>query len=216
MDINKVSFQHRISAFKRCFPWRSRNLTSIALFLETPYDPAITDPDERLKASLHYELDAVGFEYGDCKEVAIDGEVKYFEIQYTQVNGVQHIEFADNSRVYEFGYIIPGQAKVTKRYEFGPTKQWVGIHGTEHNSGIVKLGIITMDPTCTPINGVKKPDPTPPEPEPQPEPVTPVTEPEVKEEEGGNNMVMILAICLSIVAVIIIVLIFLCIRKRRK
>ena len=57
---------------------------------------------------------------------------------------------------------------MTKRYEFGPTKQWVGIHGIEHNNGIVKLGIITMDPTCTPIGGVKKPDPVVPDPEPQP------------------------------------------------
>ena len=88
MNIDKMSFQHRVSAFKRCFPWRSRDLTSLALYLETPYDPAIVDKDEIKKASLHYELDAVGFEYGDCKEEKIDGEIKWFEIQYTQVNGV--------------------------------------------------------------------------------------------------------------------------------
>ena len=75
MDINKVSFQHRISAFKRCFPWRSRDLTSLALYLEVPYDTTITDPDEKEKASMHYELDALGFEYGDCKEEKIDGEI---------------------------------------------------------------------------------------------------------------------------------------------
>ena len=50
-------------------------MTSLALYLETPYDPAITDPAEITKASMHYELDALGFEYGDCKEEKIDGEI---------------------------------------------------------------------------------------------------------------------------------------------
>ena len=48
---------------------------------------------------------------------------------------------------------------MTKRYEFFATKKWVGIHGVEDNNGIVKLGIITMDPTCQPIGGVRAPEP---------------------------------------------------------
>ena len=88
VNIDKMSFEHRISGFKRCFPWRDNKLTSLALFLETPYDQTIYDPDEIKVASKHYELDAIGFEYGDCKEEKIDGDVLWFEIQYTQVNGV--------------------------------------------------------------------------------------------------------------------------------
>ena len=33
-----ISFEHRITDFKRCFPFRSNELNSLALYLETPVD----------------------------------------------------------------------------------------------------------------------------------------------------------------------------------
>ena len=55
--------------------------------------------------------------------------------------------------MWSFGYEIDGQAKGTERYEFGEASKWIGIHGKENSNGILALGIITMDPTCTPIDG---------------------------------------------------------------
>ncbi len=64
---------------------------------------------------------------------------------------MQKVSFEDEARTWSFGYEIDGQAKVTKRYEFGPDKRWVGLHGVESVDGIEKLGIITFDPTCQPL-----------------------------------------------------------------
>ena len=98
-------------------------------------------------------LRKVGFEYGDCNTEKISGEIKWFEIQYTQIYGVQKVAFEDEARTWSFGYEIEGQAKVTKRYQFGDDKKWIGIRGVESVDGIEKLGIITFDPTCKPLNG---------------------------------------------------------------
>ena len=99
------------------------------------------------------DLSKIGFEYGRCKRETITGDISWFELEYTQVNGVQRIRFQDELRTYDLGYVIEGQAKVTKRYEFDDTKRWVGIHGLESAEGIEKLGIITLDSTCMPIGG---------------------------------------------------------------
>ena len=116
-------------------------------------------------------LTKLGYEFGNCKEERIRGDINWYEIQYTEANGVQKVTFADDARVWTFGYEIDGQNKITKRYEFGPDKRWVGIHGVESANGIEKLGIITMNPTCVPIGGtllIKDPSKE--------------TEPEVEEE----------------------------------
>lgn len=104
-------------------------------------------------------LQKVGFEYGSCTKETITGKISWFEIQYTQIQGVQKVAFEDEARTWSFGYEIEGQAKVTKRYEFGDDKQWIGIHGVESSRGIEKLGIITFDPTCQPLNGELQKDP---------------------------------------------------------
>ena len=80
--------------------------------------------------------------------------MSWLELQYTQIGGVQKFSFADEAQTWSFGYEIEGQAKVTKLYEFNETSKWVGVHGIESSSGIERIGIITMDPTCTPIDGV--------------------------------------------------------------
>lgn len=72
---------------------------------------------------------------------------------------MQKFTFADEATTWSFGYEIEGQAKVTKLYEFSDTLKWIGIHGLESPAGIEKIGIITMDPTCTPLNGVLQPKP---------------------------------------------------------
>ena len=38
-------------------------------------------------------MQKLGFEYGDCKKLTVTGEIAWFEIQYTQVNGVQKVSF---------------------------------------------------------------------------------------------------------------------------
>ena len=68
---------------------------------------------------------------------------------------MQKVSFGDgDGKVWAFGYEISGQAKATKRYEFSATEVWIGLHGIESANGIERLGIITMDSTCQPLNGV--------------------------------------------------------------
>ena len=101
-------------------------------------------------------LGKLGFEYGDCQTQQVIGDVEWLEIQYTQINGVQKVSFSDQVNEWSFGYEIAGQAKVIERQEFNDTKKWVGLHGVESAEGIERLGIITMDPTCVPLNGTIK------------------------------------------------------------
>ena len=65
-------------------------------------------------------------------------------------------------RTWSFGYQIDGQIKATERYEFDDQTKWIGIHGKEDANGIVQLGIITMKPDCTPLNGELQIEPVEP------------------------------------------------------
>ena len=100
-DIERLSFEHRITAFKRCFPYKKPDeLTSLALYLEVPVDQEVLDSGDKEQisaAKMSFDLDKIGFEYGDCKKLTIAGEISWFEIQYTQVKGVQMIKFADEA-----------------------------------------------------------------------------------------------------------------------
>lgn len=107
---------------------------------------------------MEIDLRKIGFEYGRCKREGIVGDISWFELEYTQVNGVQRIRFEDQAQTFDLGFSILGQAKVVKRFEFDASKRWVGIHGLESDTGIEKIGIITMDPTCKPI-GAKEEEP---------------------------------------------------------
>jgi hypothetical protein len=76
-DIKNMSFSHRITSFKRCFPYNNpEKLTSFALYLSV-YD-AVQGLQE-----LPYKLDKIGFEYGECKQETVSGEIKWVELQYT-------------------------------------------------------------------------------------------------------------------------------------
>lgn len=187
------------------------------------------------------KLDKIGYEYGACSTEQIDGQIKWFEIQYTGFNGVQKIAFEDQSQVWSFGYEIEGQAKVTKRYEFGEDKRWIGLHGVESADGIEKIGIITMNPTCAPIGGViKEPEPpVEPEPEKPVEPVEPIVEPvkpvvepvkpvepvvpvepvtpeePVKEEESDSTFLIVLVLVGCVIFCIFMVFLGLFIRKKK-
>ena len=104
-------------------------------------------------AKKELSLDKIGFEYGNCQTYQISDDIQYLEIEYTQIYGVQKITFGTSEQTYSFGYEIDGQAKGTDRYEFGETSRWVGLHGVESPDGVEQIGIITMDPTCTPLGG---------------------------------------------------------------
>ena len=54
------------------------------------------------------DLRKIGFEYGDCQKIGVSGEIKWFELQYTQINGVQKVSFEDQRNLFEFGYEIEG------------------------------------------------------------------------------------------------------------
>lgn len=149
-----MSFQNRITSFKRCFPFNENNLTSLALYLSTGTN---TGAAADQSSNYSYSLDKIGFEYGDCRLEEVTGEVRWLELQYTQIRGVQKFSFEDEARTWSFGYEIEGQAKVKKLFEFSDTNRWVGVHGVESSSGIEKIGVITMDPTCTPLDGVLQP-----------------------------------------------------------
>ena len=193
----------------------------MALYLKVPVPAEIEaagDPEAIKEAELPINLDKIGFEYGDCERIEVDGDIKWFELEYTQINGLQFIAFEDASTTYEFGYKIDGQAKVTKRYEFDDKKQWIGLHGTESKTGIEKLGVITMDPSCKPIGGkeIIDPDVTPPvDPEEQPI-VTPVTAPVTTvSEDSDDSMLLYIIIGGAVVVIAVIVLVILCLRKKR-
>ena len=143
-----MSFSYRIRSFKRCFPYNSTTrLASFALYLG--FESSTGD-------LLDYPLDKLGFEYGDCETYSVTGFISSLEIQYTQTLGLQLFSFTDEAQTFIFGYQIDGQAYATKRYEFDANTVWVGLHGVESNDGIEKIGIITMDPECVPIDGVVK------------------------------------------------------------
>ena len=55
------------------------------------------DEEQIEAAKMSFELDKIGFEYGDCKKLTVTGEIAWFEIQYTQVNGVQKVSFQDEA-----------------------------------------------------------------------------------------------------------------------
>ena len=159
-NIDIISLDHEIVSFKRCFPYNESKLQSLALYLQIAEEKVFNtvtgepkDPEELKRLTYETSLLKIGFEYGDCVQENVSGPISWFEIQYTQVNGVQKVSFKDAEKVWEFGYEIEGQAKVTKKFEFGPTKRWIGVHGVESTTGIEKLGIITMDPTCKPVDG---------------------------------------------------------------
>ena len=48
-------------------------------------------------------LGKIGFEYGDCQKQSIAGEIKWLEIQFTQIDGVQLIQFADAEKTWKLG-----------------------------------------------------------------------------------------------------------------
>ena len=192
----------------------------MALYLKVPVPAEIEaagDPDAIKEAELPINLDKIGFEYGDCERIEVEGDIKWFELEYTQINGLQFIAFEDASTTYEFGYKIDGQAKVTKRYEFDDKKQWIGLHGTESKTGIEKLGVITMDPSCKPIGGkeIIVPDVTPVVPPEEPI-VTPVTAPVTTvSEDSDDSMLLYIIIGGAVVVIAVIVLVILCLRKKR-
>ena len=99
---------------------------------------------------MSYPLGKIGYDYGRCKTETIVGDIKWFAIEYTQIYGVQKVSFEDEAQTWTFGFEIEGQAKRVQRTEFGPDKVWAGVHGIESNDGIIKLGIITMNPQCIP------------------------------------------------------------------
>ena len=104
-------------------------------------------------------MQKVGFEYGDCLQERVEEPITWLWIEYTQIQGVQKVSFGNSLRSWEFGYEIFGQANITKRFEFDETNVWIGLHGIESADGIERLGIITMDSTCQPLNGQLQPEP---------------------------------------------------------
>ena len=141
---------------------------------------------------------------------------------------MQKVSFADEARVWSFGYEIEGQAKVTKRYEFGPKLRWVGIHGIESNTGIEKLGIITMDPTCVPLGGVlqikekeKKDDDAgggllkPIDSVIEPVTVDSNVRPEVEKSEWGLALIIFVVVLILTIGLIVIC-VRVCVRWRRQ
>lgn len=127
---------------------------------------------------------------------------------------------------------------MTKRYEFGEEKRWIGLHGVESADGIEKIGIITMNPTCAPIGGViEEPEPEPViEPEKPVEPVEPVKpvepvivkpiepvvpvepvtpEEPVKEEDSGNFLLILLIFVGCVFVCMLLVFVGLYFRKRK-
>ena len=72
------------------------------MFNPDTQEPA--DPDEFAEATYPIKLNKVGFEYGDCQEEQVTGEIYWYEIQYTRAFGVQKVSFEDDDRVWELGF----------------------------------------------------------------------------------------------------------------
>ena len=90
VDINTMTFNHRVTAFKRCLSFtNSDKLISMSLELtaivDGEYNLDSFTPEEILAARRPIDLKKVGFEYGACEENQITGEVHWLEIEYTQV-----------------------------------------------------------------------------------------------------------------------------------
>lgn len=124
------------------------------------------------------------------------------------------VKFADEAQSFSFGFEIDGQAKVTKRYEFGDDKRWIGLHGVESSTGIVKLGIITMNPLCAPIGGeVKIIEPIEPIEEEVVVEVVKVPEPEA--ESGLSGAIVAVLIVVLLCVLVGSAFLFLYLRKRK-
>lgn len=67
-----MSLDHRITAFKRCFPFggNSDELISFSLYLSV----ASNDVESQIT------LEKLGFEYGDCQKETVEGEIQWLEI----------------------------------------------------------------------------------------------------------------------------------------
>ena len=105
---------------------------------------------------------------------------------------------------------------MTKRYEFGEDKRWIGLHGVESAEGIEKLGIITMNPLCKPIGGEVQEIDKPEEPDEKVEPEEEEKQINPVEPEESNEATV--AIVITIVIFILLVgagFVFLYLRKRR-
>ena len=91
--VGDFTSDHRISNFKRCFPYNDKDqqLQSLALYLTIPTDKLDLkkgekiDPAEFRALKKPISLRKVGFEYGNCKTEKITGNIKWYEIQYTQI-----------------------------------------------------------------------------------------------------------------------------------
>lgn len=81
------------------------------------------------------------------------GNIEYLELHLTDQGKVQRLSFKDESQTWWIGG--PTEQATIVRYDFTDTKKWIGLHGAESLDGIEQLGIITMDPTCTPQNGIQ-------------------------------------------------------------
>ena len=105
---------------------------------------------------------------------------------------------------------------MTKVFNFGEDKRWIGLHGVESAEGIETLGIITMNPTCAPIGGeIQEPEePAEPEEPPVVEPpvVEPVTEP-VEEDSGAVTAIVVIVVMLLVLLGVVFLLLY--IRKKR-
>ena len=106
---------------------------------------------------------------------------------------------------------------MTKVFNFGEDKRWIGLHGVESAEGIETLGIITMNPTCAPIGGeIQEPEePAEPEEPPVVEPpvvVESVTEP-VEEDSGAVTAIVVIVVMLLVLLGVVFLLLY--IRKKR-
>ena len=88
VNIDLMSFSHRVTSFKRCFSFsNSEQLVSMSLELTAIVDGTYNldsfTVDQIEAARRPIDLLKVGFEYGNCEEHQIVGDVEWLEIEYT-------------------------------------------------------------------------------------------------------------------------------------
>ena len=84
-----MSFQHRITNLRACFAIGNNNDVASLGFTLSAFDP------ETEAKTLEYDLENLGYEFGNCRLLPVTGEIEWVEVSLTSEGEVQRVSFTD-------------------------------------------------------------------------------------------------------------------------
>lgn len=174
-------------------------------------------------ASGNYELDPIGFEYGECTDYQIEGDISSIDVSVIPRKGIHRMQIKAGQQIYDLGrhrYNDDHPQLYTETLQFTSDLKMVGFEGNWKFNGLQKLAALRISPVCAPKGGVFVPLVPEPKPEPEvvyvelPAPEAETVEVEVEVEKDNTMLVVLIcAVALAGICLLNLILCRLCIGK---